>query len=164
MAGSNYQALITGEQDSKFAEKRRSVYLRPFLLFWLNSLFAEVIFLAVGVFIMTGTRALFYKVMWTLLFCLLGMDGAMGGLINLFIVDHYYGKKAAHFMDILSLLILSTCNYLCYNLDRHFGWFGAAEHPMWFHWRYPMIWAVGYYNGLLLSTDKRKERLDKLGL
>jgi predicted hotdog family 3-hydroxylacyl-ACP dehydratase len=27
-----------------------------------------------------------------------------------------------------------------------------------------MIWAVGYYNGLLLSIDKRKERLDKLGL
>jgi hypothetical protein len=115
MAGSNYQALITGEQDSKFAEKRRSIYLRPFVLFWLNSLFAEVTFLAVGVFIMTGTRALFYKVMWTLLFCPLGMGGAMGGLINLFIVDHYYGKKAAHFTGILSLLILSTCNYLSLN-------------------------------------------------
>jgi hypothetical protein len=25
------------------------------------------------------------------------MGGAMGGLINCFIVDHYYGKKAAHF-------------------------------------------------------------------
>lgn len=164
MAASNYQVLITGEQDIKTAEKRRSVYLRPFLLFWLNSLFAEVIFLAVGVFIMTGTQDLFYKVMWTLVFCPLGMGGAMGGLINIFIVDHYYGKKAAHFTGILSLLLLSTCNYLCYSLDRHFGWFGAAEHPMWFHWRYPMIWAVGYYNGLLLFTDKGQERLASLGL
>ncbi|KAJ5442101.1 hypothetical protein N7445_005108 [Penicillium cf. griseofulvum] len=88
----------------------------------------------------------------------------MGGLINIFIVDYYYGKKAAHFTGILSLLLLSTCNYLCYSLDRHFGWFGAAEHPMWFHWRYPMIWAVGYYNGLLLFTDKGQERLASLGL
>ncbi|RHZ67155.1 uncharacterized protein CDV56_108776 [Aspergillus thermomutatus] len=61
----NYQVLISGEQDAKVAEKRRAVYLRPFLLFWLNSLFAEVIFLAVGILIMTGTRDLFYKVMWT---------------------------------------------------------------------------------------------------
>jgi len=159
-----YQVLITDEQDAKVAGKRRAVYLRPFLLFWLNSLFAEVIFLAVGVFIMTGTRDLVYKVLWTLVFCPLGMGGAMGGLINCFIVDHYYGKKAAHSTGILALLVLSSCNYLCYNLDRHFGWFGASEHPWWFHWRYPMIWAVGYFNGLLLFTDKGQERLARMRL
>lgn len=164
MASTNYQVLITGEQDVKSAQKRRMVYLRPFLLFWLNSLIAEIIFLAVGVFIMTGTRDLLYKVLWTLVFCPLGMGGAMGGLINCFIVDHHYGKKAAHFTGILALLILSACNYLCYSLDRHFGWFGAADHPMWFHWRYPMIWIVGYYNGILLFTDKGQERLSRMGL
>ncbi|KJJ30567.1 hypothetical protein AFLA70_106g003781 [Aspergillus flavus AF70] len=164
MPSMNYQVLITGEQDTKIAQKRRNIYLRPFLLFWLNSLFAEIIFLAVGLFIMTGTRDLLYKVLWTLVFCPLGMGGAMGGLINCFIVDHYYGKRAAHFTGILSLLILSSCNYLCYNLDRHFGWFGATEHPLWFHWRYPMIWLVGYVNGLLLFTDRGQERLAKLGL
>ncbi|UDD62201.1 hypothetical protein AFCA_009529 [Aspergillus flavus] len=99
MPSMNYQVLITGEQDTKIAQKRRNIYLRPFLLFWLNSLFAEIIFLAVGVFIMTGTRDLLYKVLWTLVFCPLGMGGAMGGLINCFIVDHYYGKRAAHFTD-----------------------------------------------------------------
>ncbi|PWY84313.1 hypothetical protein BO83DRAFT_449849 [Aspergillus eucalypticola CBS 122712] len=119
---------------------------------------------AVGVCIMTGTRDLFYKVMWTLVFCPLGMGGAMGGLINCFIVDHYYGKKAAHFTGILSLLVLSACNYLCYNLYRHFGWFGANEHLMWFHWRYPMIWTVDYCNGLLMFTDRGQERLARLGL
>ncbi|THC93457.1 hypothetical protein EYZ11_007076 [Aspergillus tanneri] len=102
--------------------------------------------------------------MWTLVFCPLGMGGTMGGLINCFIVDHYYGNKAAHFTGVLLLLILSTYNYLCYSLDRHFGWFGAAEHPMWFHWRYPMIWAVGYSNGLLLFTDEGQGRLAKMGL
>ncbi|PIG79615.1 hypothetical protein AARAC_001481 [Aspergillus arachidicola] len=72
MPSMNYQVLITGEQDTKVAQKRRNIYLRPFLLFWLNSLFAEIIFLAVGVFVMTGTRDLLYKVLWTLVFCPLG--------------------------------------------------------------------------------------------
>lgn len=159
-----YQPIITTAEDMKSAHKRRIIYIRPFLLFWLNSLFAEMIFLAVGIFIMSGTVDIFYKVMWTLVFCPLGMGGAMGGLIDYFIVDHYYGKKAAHFTGVLSLLILSACNYLCYNLDKHFGWFGATEHPMWFHWRYPMIWAVGYYNGLLLFTDEGQEKLARIGL
>ncbi|KAL2813776.1 hypothetical protein BDW59DRAFT_167412 [Aspergillus cavernicola] len=163
-ANNTYQAIITGEADIKTAQKRRKIYIRPFLLFWLASLFAEIAFLAVGILIMTGSRDLFYKVMWTLVFCPLGMGGAMGSLINVFIVDHYYGKKAAHFTGILALLVLSTCNYLCYNLDKHFGWFGASEHPMWFHWRYPMIWAVGYWNGLMLFTDKGQERLARMGL
>ena len=159
-----YQPIITTDKDLPMAQKRRTIYIRPFLVFYLNSLIAEIIFLAVGIFIMTGTRDLFYKVMWTLVFCPLGMGGAMGSLTNVFIVDHYYGKKAAHFTGILSLLVFSTCNYLCYNLDRHFGWFGASEHPMWFHWRYPMIWFIGYWNGLLLFADKGQERLARLGL
>ncbi|ETS75467.1 hypothetical protein PFICI_12411 [Pestalotiopsis fici W106-1] len=159
-----YQVIITGEPDKATAEKRRLVYLRPFILFYLNSLFAEVIFLAVGVFIMTGARDLIYKILWTLVFCPLGMGGAMGGIINVFIVDHYYGTKAVHFTSILSLLVLSSCNYLCYNLDKHFGWFGAADHPLWFHWRYPMIWAVGYFNGKLLFTDEGQKRLARMGI
>lgn len=159
-----FQQIIIMDKDLPMAQKRRNIYIRPFILFYLNSLIAEIIFLAVGVFIMTGTRDLFYKVMWTLVFCPLGMGGAMGALTNCFIVDHYYGKKAAQFTGILSLLVLSTCNYLCYNLGRHFGWFGANEHPMWFHWRYPMIWVVGYWNGLLLFTDRGQERLARLGL
>ncbi|RAK75239.1 uncharacterized protein BO72DRAFT_498378 [Aspergillus fijiensis CBS 313.89] len=132
-----YQPIITAEADLPTARKRRTIYLRPFLLFYLSSLVAETIFLAVGVFIMSGTRDLFYKVLWTL---------------------------AAHFTGILSLLVLSSCNYLCYNLDRNFGWFGATEHPMWFHWRYPMIWGVGYANGLLLFTDEGQKKLARWGL
>lgn len=159
-----YQVIITTEDQKPLASKRRTIYLRPFLLFYLNSLVAELIFLAVGTLIMSGTRDLFYKTMWTLVFCPLGMGGAMGGVINHLLVDHYYGKKAAHFTGLLSLLILGNCNYLCYNLDRSFGWFGAVEHPVWFHWRYPMIWAVGYGNGLLMFTDWGQERLAAWGL
>ena len=94
MASTNtFQHIITGQDDIKSAQKRRNIYLRPFLLFWFNSLIAEIIFLGVGVFIMTGTRDLFYKVMWTLVFCPLGMGGAMGGLINCFIVDIIMVKR-----------------------------------------------------------------------
>ncbi|KAJ5987974.1 hypothetical protein N7481_003184 [Penicillium waksmanii] len=164
MTENNFQVLHTEEADIKTAKKRRMIYLRPFLLFYGGSLIAEIVFLAVGVFIMTGTRDLLYKVLWTLVFCPLGMGGAMGGIINCFIVDQYYGKKAVHFTALLSLLILSSCNVLCYNLDRHFGWFGASDHPMWFHWRYPMIWAVGYQNGLLMFTDEGQRKLVRMGM
>ncbi|KAL4998508.1 hypothetical protein BDV10DRAFT_185123 [Aspergillus recurvatus] len=92
------------------------------------------------------------------------MGGAMGGLINAFIVDHYYTAKATHFTGILALLVLSTCYYLCYNLDRQLGWIGAQEHPMWFHWRYQMTCAVGYWNGVLLLTYGGRERLARMGL
>ncbi|KAL4746200.1 hypothetical protein BDW72DRAFT_207530 [Aspergillus terricola var. indicus] len=146
-----YQPIISSPGDIRTAQKRRQIYIRPFLLFWLASLFAE-------------PSSSPWAFLWTPVFCPLGMGGAMGGLINFFIVDHYYGTKTAHFTGVLALLVLSTCNYLCYNLDRHFGWFGAAEHPMWFHWRYPMIWAVGYWNGVLLFTDGGQERLAKMGL
>lgn len=131
--------MITTTEDIKIAQKRRIIYTRHVLLFWLKSLSADSIFLAVGVFIMSGTQDFFYKVMWIFVFCPLGMGGAMGGLMNSFIVNYYYGKKAAHFNGILALLILSACSHLCFNLDRQFGWFGAMEYLVWFHSRYPMI-------------------------
>lgn len=65
----NYQVLISGEQDAKVAEKRRAVYPWPFLLFWLNSLFTNVIFLTVSVSVVTEIHNLIYKVLWTLVFC-----------------------------------------------------------------------------------------------
>lgn len=164
MASPEYQVIITSDEEKGVSAKRRAAYTRPFFLFWLSSFIAEVVFLMVGIFIMTGTRDLIYKVLWTLLFCPFGMGGAMGGIIDYFIVDHYYGNKAVYFTALISILVFGSCNYLCYNLDRHFGWFGAAEHPLWFHWRYPMIYAVGWWNGKLLFTDEGQKKLAAWGL
>jgi hypothetical protein len=164
MASATYQIAITSEDEKARASKRRMIYLRPFILFYVNSLFAEIVFLSVGVFIMSGTEDLLYKMIWTLVFCPLGMGGAMGGIVNYFIVDYYYGKKAAHFTALLCLLILGNCNYLCYRLDHHFNWFGATDHPMWFHWRYPSLWLVGYVNGRMMFTDEGQKTLSRWGL
>jgi hypothetical protein len=164
MATQTYYPLIAGHQDEKSARRRRIVYIRPFILFYINSLFAELLFLTVAILVMSGTRDLFYKFVWTLVICPLGMGAVMGSLINSFIIDYHYGNKAAHFTGILSILVLGGCNYLCYALDYHFGYFGAEAHPLWFHLRYPIIWIVGYSNGRLLFTDAGQASLAKIGL
>lgn len=107
---------------------------------------------------------MFPKLMWTIFFCPLGMAGAMGGLINAFIVDRHYGSRAAHFCAIMSLLVLGACNDLCYNLDLIFGFFGARDHFWWWHCRYPAIYITGYFTGKLLFTDKGQETLAHWGV
>lgn len=88
----------------------------------------------------------------------------MGGIVSYFIVDKYYGNKAIHFTALISILVFGSCNYLCFSLDHHFGWFGAATHPLWFHWRYTMIYGVGWVNGKLLFTDDGQKKLVRMGV
>ena len=159
-----YQTVITTDEDKAQAAKRRAVYIRPFFLFWLNSFIFEVTMLLVSVVVFSGFRDMFQKCMWTIFFCPLGMGGAMGGLVNAFIVDKHYGSKAVQFCAIMSLLVLGTCNFLCYNLDLVFGWFGAHDHFWWWNGRYPLIYVVGYFTGKLLFTDKGQETLAGWGV
>jgi len=120
--------------------------------------------LLISIVVFSGFRDMFPRLMWTVLFCPLGMGGAMGGLVNAFIVDKHYGSKAVHFCAILSLLVLGACNDLCYNLDRVFGWFGSRDHFWWWQGRYPFIYGVGYLTGKLLFTDKGQETLSRWGV
>ncbi|KAL6228934.1 hypothetical protein BDW75DRAFT_119120 [Aspergillus navahoensis] len=161
----SYQVLITAEdEDKEQARKRRLLYVRPFLLFWFNSLVAEVFFLLVAVLFFSGLRDIIHKVIWTLVICPLGMGGAMGGITNYFLVDHYYGQRAVWFTAILTLLVLGSCNHLCFTLDNYFGYFGSKSHPLWFHWRYPAIFMSGWSSGKLLFTDEGQKRLADMGL
>ncbi|GAW13381.1 hypothetical protein EKO27_g9216 [Xylaria grammica] len=159
-----FQTITTSAEEKQLAEKRRHVYLRPFFLFWLNCFIFEATMLAVSIFFFAGFRDLFPRFMWTIFFCPLGMGGAMGGLVNHFVVDKHYGSKAAHFLGILSVLVLGACNILCYNLDLVFGWFGAANHYWWWHWRYIMMYGMGWVNGKLMFTDEGQERLAAWGI
>ncbi|BAE65461.1 unnamed protein product [Aspergillus oryzae RIB40] len=111
-----YQVIVTAEAEEKEeARKRRLIYIRPFILFWFNSLLAEIFFLLVATLFFSGLREMIYKVLWTLIICPLGMGGAMGGITNYFLVDYYYGKRAVWFTALLTLLVLGSCNYLCFN-------------------------------------------------
>ncbi|ABN68190.1 predicted protein [Scheffersomyces stipitis CBS 6054] len=164
MTASTNQNIIVSDDEKLQNEKRRAIYIRPFLLFYVNSLIAEVVFLLVAIFIMSGTDDIINKVLWTLVFCPLGMGGAMGGIVNVFIVDKYYGSKAIYLTTVISVLVLGGCNILCYNLDLVFHFFGASDHPLWFHWRYPMIAFVGYSSGKLLFTDEGQKQLASFGV
>ncbi|KAL0935464.1 uncharacterized protein CTRU02_210055 [Colletotrichum truncatum] len=164
MSQSTYQPVIVSDEEKITASKRRAIYLRPFLLFWINSFLFEVVMLSVSIAVFSGWRDIFQRFMWTIVFCPLGMGGAMGGLINAFIVDRIYGNRAVHFVAILSILVLGTCNNLCYNLDLMLGWFGAKDHFWWWHWRYLLIWFVGYTNGKLMFTDGGQEKLAGWGV
>ncbi|KAI5926221.1 hypothetical protein F4810DRAFT_656009 [Camillea tinctor] len=163
-AHNTYQVIIASEDDKAHAEKRRTLYLRPFFLFWLGSFIFEVSVMIFSILAFSGLRDLFPRLAWTLFFCPLGMGGAMGGLINVFIVDTIYGARAVHFCAILSVLVLGACNILCYNLDLVFGWFGAVDHFWWWHWRYLLIYVVGWMNGKLLFTNEGQEKLAAMGI
>ncbi|KAB8218144.1 hypothetical protein BDV33DRAFT_232334 [Aspergillus novoparasiticus] len=114
-----YQVIVTAEAEEKEeARKRRLIYIRPFILFWFNSLLAEIFFLLVATLFFSGLREMIYKVLWTLIICPLGMGGAMGGITNYFLVDYYYGKKAVWFTALLTLLVLGSCNYLCFRAEE----------------------------------------------
>ncbi|KAM5347367.1 hypothetical protein ACJ41O_010372 [Fusarium nematophilum] len=164
MSQNQYQVLITSDEAKPQAEKRRALYIRPFFLFWLSSFIFEATMLIISIVVFSGFRDMFPRFMWTIFFCPLGMGGAMGSLINAFIVDKHYGSRAAHFCAIMSLLVLGACNDLCYNLDLVFGWFGSHDHYWWWHGRYPFIYVVGYMNGKLLFTDGGQERLASWGV
>lgn len=66
------------------------------------------------------------------------MGGGMGGLVNCFITDKYYGSQAVKFVALLNVLVLGSCNDLCYKLDNYSDYFGSVQHPSWFHFRYPL--------------------------
>ncbi|KAI1412250.1 hypothetical protein F5Y13DRAFT_163924 [Hypoxylon sp. FL1857] len=164
MPATSFHPITESEDNKSTPNKWRAVYLRPFVLFWLGSFVFEAAMFLVSIAVFSGFRGLFQKFMWTIIFCPLGMGGAMGGMINYFITDQYYGKKAVLLVAILSILVLGTCNDLCYNLDLIFGWFGATDHFWWWHARYPFIFATGYMNGKLLFTDEGQQALTQWGL
>lgn len=92
-------------------------------------------------------------VLWTLVIRPLGMGGAMDGITNYFLVDHYYGRKAVWFAMLVTLLVLGSCNHLCFSLDHHFGYFGAQPHLLCFHLRHSVIFG-GYMDGRITNETE----------
>lgn len=147
------------------AQKRRQYYLRPMKLFIVSSIGAELLFLLISIFVFSGFRDIFYKVMWTLFFCGIGMGATMGTLVNMFITDRYFNGKAIFGSLVLGFIVFGTCNVLCFRLDHHFDYYGAIKYPVFFLSKGFLAGILGsLLNGYLLFSANGQKLLIKMGL
>lgn len=151
--------------DAKIsAHKRRHYYLRPMKLYIVSSMAGEFIFLLISICFFSGFKEIFYKIMWTLFFCGVGMGSTMGTLTNIFITDQYFNHKAVFGSLILGLLVFGTCNVLCFRLDHHFDYYGAITNPVFFLSKGFLAGILGsLWNGYLLFTASGQKLLLKMG-
>ncbi|CAF0718855.1 unnamed protein product [Adineta steineri] len=146
------------------AQKRRQYYLRPMKLFIGSSIGAELIFLFISICFFSGFKDIFYKILWTLFFCGIGMGSTMGTLINIFITDRYFNSKAIFGTLILGLIVFGTCNVLCFRLDHHFDYYGAIKYPVFFLSKGFVAGLLGsLINGYLLFNANGQKLLIKMG-
>jgi hypothetical protein len=146
------------------AQKRREYYLRPMKLFIASSIGAELFFLLISITFFSGFKDIFYKILWTLFFCGIGMGSTMGTLINLFITDQYFNNKAIFGSLILGLIVFGTCNILCFRLDHHFDYYGAIKYPIFFLSKGFLAGILGsLMNGYLLFSANGQKLLIKMG-
>ena len=87
------------------------------------------------------------------------------------IVDVFVDKKIKRVQAIIATAIISGillglfCNFLCFNLDMHFNYFGGADTPKLFIWNgIAMSVAGGAFGGWLLFTERGLKWLKKVGL
>ncbi|UJR19469.1 hypothetical protein I4U23_022600 [Adineta vaga] len=156
---------INSSSSSFLAQKRRQYYLRPMKLFIMSSMSAEFMFLLIGIFYFSGSKDLFYKIVWTLFFCGIGMGSTMGTLINMFITDRYFNTKAILGTIILGCIVFGSCNILCFRLDHHMDYWGAITNPIFFLSKGFLVAIAGSaVNGYLLFNPNGQKLLIKMGL
>lgn len=158
------EIILINPDTSAQIIKRRNLYLRPFLLYTLMSGATELVLFLISIVVFSGLHDVHIKFVWTMVFCTIGMGSTMGSLTNYFITDRYSGSTAVWMSAFLSSIVLSACNFLCFILANHFDYFGAVDHPWYFHLRYPLIFLGGYQNGKLLYTEAGFRKLTRLGI
>lgn len=110
----------------------RERYLRPIKLGIALSVLGESVIFVVWGLVLYPEGSVLNKLLWTVLFCGVGMGSAVGAAVSLLVVDRLEGWKAVAATTVLSVLLLGVaCDLLCLQLDRHFLYFGGAE-DMWF--------------------------------
>jgi hypothetical protein len=111
----------------------REMFIRPLIISLLFTVVGEFLLLVIYGIILFPDGNMIYKVLWTLVFCGIGMGATLGTSINLFIIGRYVGLKAILVTILLSFLIMGVaCDLLCLNLDLHFNYFGAQINPLLF--------------------------------
>jgi hypothetical protein len=144
----------------------RNKYVRPLKVSLIFCIGGEVLLLLVfGIFLFPEGN-LFYKILWALLFCGVGMGGALGSLINLLIVDRLDGQKAVWTTVALSFVLLGIlCDLLCLKLDSIFNYFGGSAHSLVFVIVSMVLSTVaGYLIGWLCFTAPGRRLLGRAGL
>ena len=84
----------------------------------------------------------------------------------MFVVGILKGGQAIVATAIISGILLGLfCNFLCFNLDMYFNYFGGADTPKLFIWNgITMSVLGGAFGGWLLFTERGLEWLKKAGL
>jgi hypothetical protein len=145
---------------------QRQGYLRPLTVSIALSMTAEFfLFLVFGVFLFPAGPWL-NKLLWTVVFCGIGMGATMGAFIDLLIVGRWQGRKAIVATMLLSIVILGiACDMLCPSLDRKFLYFGGAEDSVLFVATSVVMAAIGGLigGGGVLFTKFGQQLLDRLG-
>jgi hypothetical protein len=134
----------------------REMFIRPLIISLLFTVVGEFLLLVIYGIILFPDGNMIYKVLWTLVFCGIGMWATLGTSINLFIIGRYAGLKAILVTILLSFLIMGVaCDLLCLNLDLHFNYFGAQINPLLFSTGGMLgsLIAGAGIGGLLFSTN-----------
>jgi len=111
----------------------RKIFIRPLIVSLGFSVIGEFLLLIIYGIILFPDGNMIYKVLWTLVFCGIGMGATLGTFINLFVSGRYSGRKAILLTILLAFLVMgAACDLLCLNLDMHFNYFGAQTNPLLF--------------------------------
>lgn len=122
----------------------RSEYLRPIKLALIFSILGEAFIFIVWGVVLFPEGNIINKFFWTIVFCGVGMGGALGSAVAMFVVNRAKGVSAIIQTIFLSLIMLGiACNYLCLRLDRVFHYFGGAEDTLLFLGNGLVMSAVG---------------------
>lgn len=142
-------------------------WLRPLWLSIGASMAGEFVIWVVFGLVLFPEGDPFTKLVWTVVFCGLGMGAVVGGMVSLFVVGRLDGAKAVAATTVLALLVLGVgCDVLCLNLDAHyFHYFGGEEDPVFFLMNGLLMSALGGLAiGSLVFTERGRRWLDRRGL
>jgi hypothetical protein len=119
--------------ENYLIKNARKMYIQPLMVSLGFSVIGEFLLLIIyGIILFPGGNMI-YKVLWTLLFCGIGMGATLGTCINLFVINRYSGIKAFLLTILLAFMVMGiACDLLCLNLDLHFNYFGAKTNPFLF--------------------------------
>jgi hypothetical protein len=108
----------------------RKMFNRPVIVSLGFTVLGELFLLVIHGIILFPDGNIFYKALWAIVFCGIGMGATLGAFINLIVTGRYSGIKAVIFTILLSFFLLGMlCELLCFKLDLTFHYFGASTNP-----------------------------------